>query len=294
MVGASTDASDSLRMRGQAASVMTAPLPQEFTSSCLANDDASNSGNAETGVCVHESSDIPMAQGMAQGSRRIGSGHHWVAGGGVLTESRDKLQEANELLDMLQQGIHVSKDHVSGPSLKVLRDTRAIRLYGMQNQADLKDASGKWEKLSAVVDSGATITAVSPKTGRGYKVEESEASKAGVEYECANKETLPNLGEKSMAVMTKEGTLRGFKAQVADVAGPLESVRQLLSNKHCVLFGLGEEGEQHLIVNKVSGEVNFMRDDGVAYLHDMLIVPPDEVENVQKALQQMSPFGRQA
>ena len=294
MVGASTDASDSLRMRGQAASVMTAPLPQEFTSSCLANDDASNSGNAETGVCVHESSDIPMAQGMAQGSRRIGSGHHWVAGGGVLTESRDKLQEANELLDMLQQGIHVSKDHVSGPSLKVLRDTRAIRLYGMQNQADLKDASGKWEKLSAVVDSGATITAVSPKTGRGYKVEESEASKAGVEYECANKETLPNLGEKSMAVMTKEGTLRGFKAQVADVAGPLESVRQLLSNKHCVLFGLGEEGEQHLIVNKVSGEVNFMRDDGVNYLHDMLIVPPDEVENAQKALQQMSPFGRQA
>ncbi len=141
---------------------------------------------------------------------------------------------------------------------------------------------------------GATITAVSPKTGRGYKVEESEASKAGVEYECANKETLPNLGEKSMAVMTKEGTLRGFKAQVADVAGPLESVRQLLSNKHCVLFGLGESEEQPLIITQVSGEVNYMRDDGVNYLHDMLIVPPDEVENVQKALQQVSLFGRQA
>ena len=240
------------------------------------------------------SSDIPMAQGLVQGCRRITSGDSWVAGGSRPCESRDKLQNADEFLDMLQQGINVTKDHISHPNLKVLRDTRSIRLYGMQNQPDLKDASGKWEKLSAVVDSGATITAVSPKMGRGYKVEESEASKAGVEYECANKETLPNLGEKSMAVMTKEGTLRGFKAQVADVAGPLESVRQLLSNKHCVLFGLGESEEQHLIINKVSGEVNYMRDDGVNYLHDMLIVPPDEVENVQKALQQVSLFGRQA
>ncbi len=38
----------------------------------------------------------------------------------------------------------------------------------------------KWEQLLAVVDSGATVPVLHPRTGRGYEVEESPASRAGV------------------------------------------------------------------------------------------------------------------
>ena len=52
--------------------------------------------------------------------------------------------------------------------------------------------------------------------------------------------------------------------------------------------------EIDLIVNKLTGEVNRMRDDGINYLHDLLIVPPDEVAKVRQTIEQgASPFGRQ-
>ena len=66
----------------------------------------------------------------------------------------------------------------------------------------------QFEFLSLIMDSGATIRVCSPEDGAAYKVTESEASRRGVEYEIANGDTLPNLGEKKMTVITQEGTLR--------------------------------------------------------------------------------------
>ena len=157
-----------------------------------------------------------------------------------------------------------------------------------------------WEVISAVVDSGATIAALNPKTGRGYPVEESTASKNGVEYEVADGGSLLNLGQKRLAVITAEGSLRGYQSEVANVTSPLQSVRRLLAASHCVLFGLGPTGEDHLIINKISGEVNRMRDDGTNYLQDLLVVPPEFLEDVamqmtgvEAAGDPCSPFHRQ-
>ena len=81
---------------------------------------------------------------------------------------------------------------------------------------------------------------------------------------------------------------------MAEVSSPLEAVRQLLKSKRCVLFGLGENEEEHMIINKLTGEINRLRDDGVNYIHDMLVVPPEEVDNVrQRIARGESPFQRQ-
>ncbi len=181
---------------------------------------------------------------------------------------------------------------IQKPALKVLQQNVPVdRLAPLVDRERPRGPNG-WEVISAVVDSGATITAIHPKDGKEYKVQESDASRNGVTYGTAGSEDLPNLGEKCMAVLTAEGTLRGFKSQVAEVSSPLESVRQLLGSKHCVLFGLGEHEEEHLIINKLTGEVNRMRDDGINYLHDMLVVPPDRVQEVSDAIESGdSPFG---
>ncbi len=125
-----------------------------------------------------------------------------------------------------------------------------------------------------------------PDDAKDYELLESQASRDGIEYEVANGDSIPNLGEKKFAVLTAEGTLRGYQTQCADVVKgkPLQAVRALLSSNHAVCFGLGEDGQDHLIINKTSGEVNRMRDDGINYLQDLMIIPHDRIEEVQQAL----------
>ena len=80
--------------------------------------------------------------------------------------------------------------------------------------------------------------------------------------------------------MTVEGTIRGYQSQCADVAKTLQSVRAMVKSGHAVCFGLGEKGEDHIIVNKMSGEVNRMHDDGINYIQKLTIIPQDQVEAV--------------
>ena len=167
-------------------------------------------------------------------------------------------------------------------------------LMPVVQQQELDTAAGKFEVMSCIVDSGATVPVMNPATGKAYDLMESEASREGVLYELANNDTLPNLGEKRMAVLTAEGTLRGYGSQCADVGQnkPLQAVRSLVKSKHAVCFGLGENGDEHVIFNKQTGEVNMMRDDGINYLQDLLIVPPDKVDEVAAGLMQMQVQGQ--
>ena len=113
---------------------------------------------------------------------------------------------------------------------------------------------------------------------------EGEASKAGVRYEVASGEEIPNLGEKLMAIMTSERSVRGMLAQVADVSKPLQAVLSLVRAGHLVVFGDGENGDDNYIYNRVTGERTAVTDDGINYLMGMWVIPPNEAAQ---------PFGRQ-
>ena len=154
------------------------------------------------------------------------------------------------------------------------------RTKGNLSQVTVSDAAKaggldptQWEIIRAVVDSGASVPVIHPATGRGYEVLESEGSRAGVEYETAGGHSLANLGKKRLAVLTREGTIRGYQSECADVTKSLRSVRSLIKNRHAVLFGLGEYGDQHMIVNKDTGEVNWLEDDGVNYIQSLMVIP---------------------
>ena len=133
--------------------------------------------------------------------------------------------------------------------------------------------SDEWETIETILDSGATVTVIPPHMARAYDVTPGEASKAGVRYEIANGEEIPNLGEKNMYVMTEEGSWREFKAQVAEVSKALQSVRSLVKAGHLVVFGDGEDGCNHYVLNKFLGEINRVNDDGINYLMKLHIAP---------------------
>jgi hypothetical protein len=176
------------------------------------------------------------------------------------------------------------------PDIKKARVQNAMSMLAeIRSGGDLcsmPEMHGKWEKLTAVVDSGAFVPVIPPTVGKEYKTQESAASKAGVTYKAANGGEIANVGEKFMPVVTSEGTMRGYCSQVAGVTQALQSVRHLNSSGHVVVF----DGQSSFMVNKVSGEVNAITDDGSNFTMTMWIVPPDEVNSVAQQLD----FQRQA
>ena len=156
--------------------------------------------------------------------------------------------------------------------LNFLRDVRASRAGGDINA--LPQTRGKWERLECVVDSGATVSVMSAECARDYAVQPSAASRAGITYQVANGDEIANLGEKVVPVVTDEGTYRGLHSQIAAVTTPLQAVRQLHRTGHGVWF----DGEESFCINKLTGEVNHIRDDGINYLMGVWVIPKEEVE----------------
>ena len=143
-----------------------------------------------------------------------------------------------------------------------------------RTQSLMPVASG-WEKLQMILDSGASVSVVPPSVGGDYEVVRGEAAMAGVKYEIADGSQIPNLGEKFLPIVTREKSWRGLKVEVADIAQAFQSVRSLVKTGHRVVFGDGPDGTAHYIEHNVTGEVNWVEDDGLNYLMTYLIAPKE-------------------
>jgi hypothetical protein len=130
---------------------------------------------------------------------------------------------------------------------------------------------GNWERVVATIDSGANAPVMPPSTGQAYPVEDSEWSKAGNAYQAANGGIIPNLGQKLMPVITKEGTIRGYLSQCADVTTALQSVNHLNRAGH----GVWLDGPDSYMVNKTTGEINPIDHDGKNFTMEMWVIPPE-------------------
>jgi len=89
-----------------------------------------------------------------------------------------------------------------------------------------------------------------------------------------------------LAVLTEEGTVRGVEQQVADVTKSLEAIRANVKAGHTVVFdddGTGR-GVGSFMVNKTTGEVNVIHDDGSNYVMRRWIIPKNEVPQIVAAI----------
>jgi len=175
---------------------------------------------------------------------------------------------------------------------KALNDnaTKALHYLGQVQAAAAVNAvaeptvQGQWERVDVIMDSGANVTVGPSSIGdmAGYRMEESPASRAGVMYTAANGGDLPNLGQKFLAVLTEEGTVRGVQQQCADVTKPLEAIRDNVRTGHVVIFdddGSGQ-GTGSVMINKFTGEVNAIHDNGSDYVMRRWIIPVQDVDAV--------------
>ena len=137
--------------------------------------------------------------------------------------------------------------HECATAGKLCKPKPGLKTFIEKRAQSLGPLSDEWEKLTAILDSGASVTVVPPHVGRDYEVTRGDAAAAGVRYVIADGNEIPNLGEKLFPIMTREGTWRGLKAEVADISKAAQSVRSLVKTGHRVVFGDGEGGSEHYI-----------------------------------------------
>ena len=103
------------------------------------------------------------------------------------------------------------------------------------SNAGLEETYG-WQLLSIIIDSGATETVIPHKLIKGYKIQETAESKAGLCYASATGDPIPNLGEQVLLLETFENTLRSMRFQAAPVERALGSVKRICQAGHRVVF----------------------------------------------------------
>jgi hypothetical protein len=126
---------------------------------------------------------------------------------------------------------------------------------------------GEWECIELAVDSGATETVVGEDMLTSVETKDGWASKHGVEYEVANGERIPNMGEKKFEGITQEGLGRNITAQVCDVNKALLSVKKITAAGNRVVF----DDEGSFIQDKVTQEKLWLREDNGMYMLKMWV-----------------------
>ena len=109
-------------------------------------------------------------------------------------------------------------------------DDKLLTLFFKEPLAEIKELNpviredGGWTRIKGIMDSGASESVAHPGMTPEYEVQESPGSKAGQKYTCANGETIENLGEKILDMVTEDGRESRIKYQAADVSRTLNSI----------------------------------------------------------------------
>ena len=119
------------------------------------------------------------------------------------------------------------------------------------------------------VDSGACATVASPEDLPNYTVFETPQSKAGESFAAASGDAIPNMGRMKVPILTRDNTQRLMNVTAAPALKPLMSVKQMCVTRHAVIF----DDDGSYIMNKMTGEVNRLREEGGNDMLDTWVPP---------------------
>ena len=129
--------------------------------------------------------------------------------------------------------VRLDTDNVSGDEGKCVDELNAF----FEAEPELNTMSApQWRTLAMVMDSGAAESVAPMNLAPWVSLTESAGSRKGQVYVSASGERIPNLGEKSMEVVTDEGRSARATFQVADVTRALCSISRVCDQGNRVVF----------------------------------------------------------
>ena len=129
-----------------------------------------------------------------------------------------------------------------------------------------------WEKVAAVVDTGAEEHALPEDIGEWLEITPSAASKAGRGFRGAGGDRIAAKGKRTMVGKTAEGHVRKIAWEVCPVKRPLLSVGKMTRTGNVAWFG----EDKAFIKNLESGETTWLRKQRNAWMLDIWIKKPEE------------------
>ena len=181
-----------------------------------------------------------------------------------LDECDDSFRERAEILRQ-ECRAELGASSTEAPRLCNDRPLNAVPRGSAEQTAE----DGSWQRISIAIDSGAVETVIPHKLVKQHRIRDTEASLSGLNYVSATGDPIPNLGEQRLPLCTQEGTLRSMTFQAAPVERALGSVKRMCASDHRVVFD--EEGSY--VVNKITREVNWLREDNGNYMLDAWVMP---------------------
>ena len=179
-------------------------------------------------------------------------------------DNYDDLEEANEengeeQIDTPFRGTRPSEGHAP---INVLYEEEEVN--------ELNQGALEWTRFEVVMDSGAAAP-VAPKTMASWiPIVPSEGSKRGQHYIAANGERIPNLGERTLDLVTDEGSAAVAKFNVAEVNRPLCSITAVCDKGNEVVF----RRDGGTIYNETTGQTTNFSRSGNVYTMGMWMLKP--------------------
>ena len=133
----------------------------------------------------------------------------------------------------------------------------------------------EWIEIEITIDSGACETVMPFGMCSSISVLASRQYSEGVEYEVANGETIPNLGERRCLMMTQgSGIMKKINFQVAEVHKPLLSITRVADMGYDCVLGKGGG----YLIDQSSGErIPLYRKDNLYILKARIKQDPSDV-----------------
>ena len=170
--------------------------------------------------------------------------------GGELSElnavDAEKIQKVNTDKEAMMNQVQESETPLDDSEHPVVEGSPIV--YGLEytetdlnmflEETELNAVSQEptWRHIEAVVDSGAAESVAPPSLAPWAPMEESPGSRRGQHYLSASGERLPNLGQKTLDVVTEDGMAATTKFQIADVTRPLCAVSKICDQDNVVVF----------------------------------------------------------
>ena len=199
----------------------------------------------------------------------------------ILKKKKVSLEEFQQSSSKVQPSPKVHSEHATkdADAGEEWGKTLPLHLFTpVSNNVELHPCNDEektgWRRVKSVMDSGASESVQHPDEVPEVEVRPSPGSRIGQRYTSASGDEIPNLGEKILDVVTKEGIEFKTKYQAADVSRTLNSVSE-------VCDAGGPEG-QYVIYSKWGGQIwnpqtrrtmPFEREGGIYTLDTWVRVP---------------------
>ena len=133
----------------------------------------------------------------------------------------------------------------------------------------------EWEPMPypIIIDPGASASTLPRQWCQHVKLLETEECRAGQTFNAANGQEIPNLGRRSVTLMTRESAIRDMMFEVCNVTRALGSVSQMCKAGHRVTFNPPWDPEGSYIEHVEIGQRMWLTEKDGIYLLDVRVAP---------------------